>query len=308
MKKQKIILDVDPGVDDSIAMIYGFLCDELDIMLVSVVGGNVDANQCTLNALFITQTFEKYQIPVVKGSVKPLKKRMVHDLNVHGKKGLGNLIEVTDTQKKTINRRGYGVCEAMRDTIMANKNQITIVCLGPSTNLAKTLEKYPNVKNYIKKVVLMGGSLDGTGSITKYAGFNVYSDPDACDMIVKSGLKIIFSPKELGLNTFITQSILEKWSALNFTGDMVKKLYTGYDDLLLPTDKFATHDLCALMSLVRPQYYTSKQVDVSVNTDIGRKRGQTLFNENPSSNITLLCSVDRKKVLREFERKLKNAK
>ena len=308
MKKQKIILDVDPGVDDSIAMIYGFLCENLDVKLISVVGGNVDANQCTLNALFITQTFAKYDIPVVKGSVKPLKKRMVHDLNVHGKKGLGNLIEVTETHKKSINRRGYGVCEAMRDTILANKNQITVVCLGPSTNLAKTFEKYPDIKKYIKKVVLMGGSLDGSGSITRYAGFNVYSDPDACDLIVKSGVKIVFSPKELGLNTYIVQPILDRWCKFGFAGDMVKKLYNGYHDLLLPTDRFATHDLCALMSLVRPQYYTFKQVDAFINTDIGRKRGQTLFKDNPESNITLLCSVDRKKVLGELERKLKNAK
>lgn len=307
MKKQKIILDVDPGVDDSIAMIYGFLCDELDIKLVSVIGGNVDLNQCTLNALYITQNFAKYDVPVVKGSSKPLKKRMVHDLNVHGKKGLGNLIEVTSTQKKTINKRGFGACEAIRDVIMANKNEIIFVCLGPSTNLARTFEKYPDVIKFIKKVVLMGGSVDGTGSITKYAGFNVYSDPDACDMVVKSGVPITFSPKELGLNTFVTQPILEKWSSFNNVGDTVKKLYTGYHDLLLPTDKFATHDLCALMSLVRPQYYTSEQVDVSVNTDTGRKRGQTLFAKNDQSNITLLRSVDRKKVIKEFENKLKKA-
>lgn len=308
MKKQKIILDVDTGVDDAIALLYAFLCDELDIKLISVIGGNVKVNQSTLNTLYMTQNFARYPIPVVKGSSKPLKKALPAKLGVHGKKGLGNVIEVTQTKLKPINSRGYGASEALRDAVLNNKNEVTIVCQGPSTNVALALQKYPQITPFIQKILVMGGSLDGSGSITKYAGFNVYCDPDACDIIVKSGIPIVFSPKEIGLNTYLTQPILDRWAKLSKTGEAVKNLYNGYHDLLLPADKFATHDLCAVMSIVKPQYFKTKPVLVKVNTTDGRKRGQTIFEEAQQSHISLIYQADRRKIIKEFDRKLQKTR
>ena len=307
MEKQKIILDVDPGADDAIAMIYAFLCKELDIKLISVVGGNVGIDQAGLNALFLTENFAKYNIPVVKGSGKSLKVTIDHKLSVHGKKGLGSEIEVESTNLKEINRPDYGADEAIRDTIIANKGEIIYVCLGPSTNLALALRKYPELKKMIKSVLIMGGSVDGSGSITPFAGFNVYCDPEACKEVIKSRLPIVFSPKELGLSAYLTSASLNKWVTFGRTGETAKKICTGYHDLLLPTNKVATHDLCAIMSIVHPEFYTSQKVTVKLNTTMNKKRGQTIFTQNENSRITLLTSCNRSKVLKEFEKKLKSA-
>lgn len=305
--KEKIILDVDPGADDAIAMIYAFLCDKLDVKLVSVVGGNVGIDQATLNALYITENFAKYDVPVVKGSGKSLKVTHDHKLTVHGKKGLGDIIEVDSTTLKEINTPSFGASEAIKKVLSENKGEITYVCLGPSTNLALALRKDPDIKNIIKKVVIMGSSIDGSGSITPYSGFNLYCDPEACAEVVATGLPIVFSPKEMGLSAYMTPAMLNRWEKLNKTGETVKKIYGGYHDLLLPNTRRATHDLCAVMSLTRPELFSSKKVDISINTSMDEKRGQTLFKDNNKSNLTLLYKCARKGILEEFENILKKA-
>lgn len=305
--KEKVILDVDPGADDAIAMMYAYLSDKLHVKLVSVVGGNVGIDQATLNALFITENFASYNVPVVKGSGKSLKVTHDHKLTVHGKKGLGDIIEVESTNLKEINTPTFGASEAIKKVLEENKGQITYVCLGPSTNLALALRKYPEIKENIKRVVIMGSSIDGSGSITPYSGFNLYCDPEACAEVVATGLPILFSPKEMGLSAYITPAMLNRWEKFGRAGEMVKKIYGGYRDLLLPSTRRATHDLCAVMSLTRPELFKTKNVDISINTSMDIKRGQTLFKDNKESNISLQYKCDRKKILQELEDILKKA-
>ncbi len=308
MQKQKIILDVDPGVDDSVALIYAFLNKEFDIKLLGVVGGNVGIKQCVKNALFITENFATYPIPVVEGASQPIKYPFSHNLSVHGKTGLGDIIKATKTKLKTINKPDYGVCEAYRDVIVSNPNEVKIVCVGPSTNLALTLQKYPEIVPLIKEVIIMGGSIKGTGSITPYASFNVYYDPESLRIILKSGLKkIVFSPTELGINTYVTNELTDKLEKMNRYGKMVKQLYCGYHDLLLPSDKLATHDLCAVMFLAKPNYFEVKPVNLKLQLGKGKKRGQTLFTPAENSSLWLVTKGERNKILSELERKIKSA-
>ncbi len=307
MKKQKIILDVDPGVDDAVAMIYAYLCGKFDVKLVSVVAGNVGIEQTTKNALFVTEKFSPVPVKVVSGFSCSILGTDFPRLSVHGEKGLGGMAKIGKTKLKTINTPTYGVCEAIRDTVMQNKGEITIMGLGPFTNIALTLQKYPEIKPFIKQLLLMGGSIDGTGSVTPYAGFNVYSDPEACEILVKSKIPILFSPKEIGINTFITQPELDKFESFGECGKFVSKLYSGYRDLLLPNDKFATHDLCAVMALAKPEIFSTKNVSVKVNVKSPKKRGQTIFKDLPESNIALYYDASATKIVKELERVLKKA-
>ena len=208
--KQKIILDVDPGVDDSISMLYSFLTDKLDVKLICVTKGNKDIEQTTLNALFITENFSKKPIQVVQGAKSPLKENNIPNLNVHGKSGLGNLINVTNVSSKTINSKNYGFEEAIFDCVKKHKD-IIYVCNGPSSSLAKALQKYPDIKNYLKKVLIMGGTYSGIGSITPYASFNIYCDPEATQIVLNNIEYVRFSPSEVGLSVFLTQRELDKW-------------------------------------------------------------------------------------------------
>lgn len=305
--KQKIILDVDPGVDDSISMIYSFITNKLDLKLICVTKGNKDLEQSTLNALFINENFSKKVIPVVQGAGAPIKPNKIPSLNVHGKSGLGNLINVTQTSSQTINREGYGFEEAILDCVKKHKD-IIYVCNGPCSSLAKALQKYPEISQKLKKVLIMGGTYSGIGSITPYASFNMYCDPDATQIILNSIEYVRFSPSEIGLSVFLNKQLLDKWSRYGKYGSVVKKLYTGYRDLLMPTDKLATHDLCAIMTITNPEFFKFKNVDVKINTSFGKKRGQTIFKDNPNSKHTLVWEADREKIVKHFDKLLKKAK
>ena len=305
--KQNIILDVDPGVDDAVSMIYGFLSNRLEIRLICVTKGNKDLRQSTLNALFITENCAKKPVPVVQGADGPIKPNKIPVLNVHGKSGLGRLINVTEVASQTINRDGYGSAEAIRDCVK-KYSDVIYICNGPSTSLALALQKYPEIARRLKMVLIMGGTMSGGGSITPYASFNIFSDPDATSIVLKSGAKVRFSPSETGLSVFLDQEILNRWEGYGKYGSLVKKLYTGYHDLLLPTDKFATHDLCALMSITHPEFFEIKKVEVSLNTGFGKKRGQTIFKEAAESKVELVSKANREKIVETFDKLLKRSK
>lgn len=305
--KKNIILDVDPGVDDSIAMIYSFLAKQIEPRLICVTKGNKPIKQSTLNALYITENFSKTSPPVVQGAKESLAKHKTPSLNVHGKSGLGALINVSSTLTKTINRTKYGAEEAIRDCVNKFDN-ITYICTAPCSTLAKSVQKYPEIQTKIKQLIVMGGTISGKGSITPYASFNAYSDPEAFDFVTKLGIPTIISPSETGLSVFLQQPLLDKWETFGKYGSIVKKLYNGYHDLLLPTDKFATHDLCAVMSVTHPEYFEFKDVKIFVNTTNEKERGQTLFKYKESSNIKLITNANRNKIITELERVLKEAK
>ena len=305
--KQKIILDVDPGVDDSISMIYSFLSPSLDVKLICVTKGNRDLKQSTLNALFIVENFAKQPVPVVQGSCSSLKQNDVPLLNVHGKSGLGDLINITNVSSSTINKQGYGFEEAIFDYVK-KYDDIIYVCNGPCSSLAKAIQKYPEILQKLKKVLIMGGTYSGIGSITPYASFNMYCDPDATQIILNSIEYVRFSPSEIGLSVFLNKQLLDKWSRYGKYGSIVKKLYTGYRDLLMPTDKLATHDLCSIMTITNPEFFQFKNVDVKINTTFSKKRGQTIFKDNPNSKHTLAWEADREKIVKHFDKLLKKAK
>lgn len=305
--KKNIILDVDPGVDDAISMIYSFLTTKFDVRLICVTKGNKDLDQSTLNALFVTENFSKKQIPVVQGAKGPLKKKRIKKLNVHGKSGLGSKINVTQVNSQTINSQNYTASEAILDCVKKYKN-IIYICNGPCSTLATALNKYPQINDYVESYLIMGGTIKGTGSITPYASFNMFSDPEAALRIIKTKKPITFSPSEIGLATYLDQPILDRWSTYGIYGQAVKDLYTGYHDLLLPTDKFATHDLCAVLSVAHPEFFEFEKVKVKLNTSDGKKRGQTIFKKKRKSNITLITKADREKIIKEFEKCLKRAK
>lgn len=306
--KKNIILDVDPGVDDSVSMIYSFLSNRLDVKLICVTKGNKDLKQSTLNALFITEKYSKTPVPVVKGAKEPLKKTQIQTLNVHGASGLGSIINVTSVSSKPVNRRGYGASEAILECVRQNKN-ITYLCNGPATTLAKALKKYPEIATHLHSIVLMSGSIDGKGGgISPYASFNAFSDPDALALVLKCGVPITFSPSEIGLSAYLTPEILQRFGLYGTYGKAIQDLCTGYHDLRLPADKYATHDLCAVMSLSHPELFTVECVQVSVDTSFSIKRGQTLFKKVDDSNVRLIVKADRDKIIETFEKCLIKAK
>ena len=303
---EKVIFDLDPGVDDSMALILALNHPEIDVKLITTVFGNVGLEQTTKNACFIAENFGGRDIPIYYGADKGIKTDNINAANVHGKTGLGAKIVAQNISKIPNNRENYGALEAMRDCIQENKGEINIICVGPTTNLARLFLKYPEVIPLIKRIVLMVGSIDGKGSITPYSSFNAYCDPEAIDVIIRHNIPIAISPKEMGITSFFDEKQRLKFKRSGKFGPFIYDLCEGYKDTLLKQGEYALHDTCALFSILDTDIFTRQKVDMKINVSQDIKRGQTIFVPNKNSNITLLKKADKKKLFKLIEQTLKN--
>ena len=167
---KNIILDVDTGIDDAIAIIFALAQKNTKITLISCSYGNTSAEQATKNTLNVLNLVKRTEIPVVKGEEKPLITERDLSISVHGKYGLGEYVFPPNEVGRVLDN----AIEVMRDTIMKTKGKTTLVALGPLTNIAKLLHIYPQVKKKIKEIIISGGLLEDNKR-KPYIGFNIAS-------------------------------------------------------------------------------------------------------------------------------------
>ncbi len=254
MKKLPVIIDTDMGIDDALALLVALRSDKLDIKLITTVSGNVPVEQVNKNILFMCERYAP-NIKIANGANKPLKKAPVFADDVHGKTGFGNF-EYKDPQKKV---EYVDAVEAIKETLENAKEKITLITLGPLTNIAKFVDKYPQFLNKIEKVYCMIGSYTGVGNITAYAEFNAFVDPDAIAPVVESGLDIVFSPMELGWETGMNKKIFTDRKVETFEDDMVAKMISGSHDVM--ADTFCIHDLSTIVGILNPELFDFTKCD-----------------------------------------------
>ncbi len=305
MEQEKIIFDLDPGVDDTMALLLAFNEPKIDIKLITTTFGNVGLKQATQNACFVVQNFAKNDYPIYFGAASAPNTPLHDAFDVHGRTGLGTKIQAHDVTKTPANKFKYGAAEAMRDTILKYPGEIVIVSVGPVTNVATLFKKYPKVISKIKKIVLMVGSMDGKGSITPYSSFNAYCDPDAVETVLKmhKDVPLVVTTKETGTTCYFDEAQREKFGKFGKVGKFVYDLCTGYKDAILKPGQYALHDTCALLTIMPgEEYFTRTNVNMTINTNHkDEKIGQTVFTINPNSNISLMLTVDKQKVIKKYE-------
>lgn len=228
-----VIIDTDPGIDDAIAIALAIKCDNLDIKLISTVGGNVGIDKTTRNALNLVNFFGRPDIKVAMGSRLPLIEPFVDGSAFHGVNGLGN-ITLEDSKVNFLPNSIY----EMSKLILDSTEKVTIIALGPLTNIALLLKTYPNVKENIEKIVLMGGAL-GRGNMSPLVEFNIGADPQAAKIVFNEGLSLVMLGLEMGDNARISEDDLKDsktkigqfcYSAIvDYKGGKVGKLASIYD-------------------------------------------------------------------------------
>ncbi|WP_379163671.1 nucleoside hydrolase [Paenibacillus sp. sgz5001063] len=182
---QKVILDVDTGVDDALAIMLAVTSGKFDILGITTVSGNVSLDQATLNTCKILELLGvSGQIPVYRGADKPLVRDVVFEHRVHGSDGIGGALgEWTVTKQAE--------AEAAEDFIirqvLAQPGEVTLIMTAPLTNLAHALQKCPELVHYTAEVIVMGGVVQGCGNITPTAEYNMYVDPEAAKQVLAAG-------------------------------------------------------------------------------------------------------------------------
>ena len=265
MAKEKIILDCDPGHDDAIAIMVAGLHEKLDLLGISVVAGNQTYENVTNNALRICDYF-KFDTTRVYGGVKgPLLRKQIIASDFHGETGLDG-IKLPGTERKIEKKHAVNF---IVDTLLNSEEKITLVPVGPLTNIAMALRLEPEIKGKIKRIVLMGGSC-GAGNHTPYAEFNIYADPEAAHIVFSSGVPVVMMGLDVTNKTMPDAEIVNKIQAAN-----TKASDFLYQSLHFPK-RYTLHDVVTLAYIIDESNVELEKVECRVEIKDAEKYGQTV--------------------------------
>jgi inosine-uridine nucleoside N-ribohydrolase len=202
---KKIILDTDPGTDDALALMLALNSPELDVRAITVVPGNVTASQGLENALRMVSLANRCDIPLAAGAQHPLFQKLITAEFWHGKNGLAN-VELPASKCRVDARFGP---DLIIQLIHAAPHEITLVPVGPLTNIALAVEKDPSIVPLVKEVILMGGSIKG-GNVNAAAEANIYNDPEAAQIVFQAGWPLTMVGLDVGDKTLLSQKYLDE--------------------------------------------------------------------------------------------------
>ena len=278
--KPKVIIDCDPGIDDAIALVVANHFSE--IIGITTVAGNVPLEFTTVNTQSICELLN-LDVPIHSGASHAYSKQSVTAEHVHGHTGLGELL-LPKPENKIISE----YADNYLIDITKQENDLTLIALGPLTNIAHAIEKDPAFVSRIKSITLMGGSAYGLGNATASAEFNIFADPEAASIVFNSGAHI----KMIGLNlTRQVQMGIEHAKILsenigNRVSKSVSTLLYSYQNLISSSTGNITvpmHDPCAVLAVTHPEFFTFEKRNVIVELDGIYTRGMTVVDERKSS-------------------------
>ena len=276
--KKQIILDCDPGQDDAVAMALAMAAtDEIEILGITAVAGNVPLNLTQRNARLMCDICQRTDMIVYAGAEKPMAHSLVTAEHVHGKSGLDgiDIVEpITPLQEK------HGVDYIIETCLSAADNSITLVPTGPLTNIGLAIHQESNILPKMKEIVLMGGALREGGNITPSAEFNIYVDPEAAQIVLRCGRPIVMMSLDVTHQVLTTRKRVDAIRNLDSTvGEPIASLiefYERYDEEKYHLDGAPLHDPCTIAYLIKPDLFSLKEVNVEVETGGKFTRGATV--------------------------------
>ncbi len=304
MTKRPIIIDTDPGIDDAVAIAIALFSEDLDIKCISTVSGNVDLDKTTFNALRLLKFFGKENIPVAAGASQPLLRPIVDASEIHGKTGMEGF-DFEDPDMSLLRKESS--IELMKQILLDSNEPVTLMPIGPLTNIALLLLTYPEVKPKIKEIVMMGGST-GRGNCGVMSEFNFHADPEAARIVFKSGLKLTMAPLDVGVRALISKEVSEEIRMMNKTGNMFYELFSRYRGSSFETG-LRMYDSYAIAYILEPSIFETVNAFVDIETKGEYTSGCSVVDLKgylkQESNATVLLDADPEKFEQWFLKSVK---
>lgn len=306
MNKKPVIIDCDPGYDDALALVLALGNDTLDIRAITAVAGNVPLERTYKNAIRICQFFGK-EIRIGCGAVKPLVRELETGEMVHSPSGLGGVSipeEVPMPEKKN-------AIDLIVEVLQNAKEPVTLIPLGPLTNIALFVSQYPELKNRIQEIVIMGGAAH-EGNRTASAEFNIYADAEAARIVFDSGIPIVMAGLDVTNDFQILPDTFSSYRDMGRTGVFVSEILERYFDFYQTLGgKFqgpAIHDMIPIAYVIDPSTCTGKEYHVDVECKGEFTYGRTVVDFgglNPDKNVKVLFESDHEKIIAMFKASIK---
>jgi inosine-uridine nucleoside N-ribohydrolase len=323
IKKKNIIIDCDPGQDDAVAIIIALASKKINVEALTIVGGNVALNKCVNNAKKILGLTNRLDIPIYSGESNPLRNKLKTLECVFGESGLAGANDLIIPRKRIAQLKAK---DFLKKTFSQNND--TIICgIAPMTNLAKAILEKPEIANNIKEFTMMGGCVfpepirNEMGNMqiansSEKAEYNVFTDPEAFNIILKSNIKII---NMIGLD--ITRTVLYNFELDNKLKQIKNSVAQKVSNILSTVgeeDKLdyknqkkfindpvrAIHDVLAVIYILDPSIFSSTMLPIKVELINTKKKGQTLIAED-GRMVNVINKIDKNKFFELFIELLK---
>lgn len=294
--RHPVLIDCDPGIDDAFALALAIRSPELDIAGVTVVAGNQTLNHVARNAANLVSFFGRPDIAVVTGAERPLQRDQI-TANSHGVDGLGGRRLAPST-----NAPRPGGVDFLVDQILSHPTgTLSVIAIGPLTNLALALQEQPSIATHVRQVIIMGGA-GNAGNMTPVAEFNFFADPEAADVVLQAGWPIVLLPLNLTWQSAVTHTVAQRFAAA--PGDRAQALndwlhFYSEGEFTPGEDGPALHDAVAVAYAIDPHLVRTVPAFVAVETKGTWTYGESVIDTESSfghpANVALGVELDRDK-------------
>lgn len=285
---KRILIDTDPGIDDSLAILLAIASPELQIDGVVTVHGNCSLEQATRNGLSILELANAGHIPLARGCGLPLVQPSLLALETHGDSGLG-YAKFPEPRIKPQVQHG---CDFLIEQVMANPGEITLVAVGPLTNVAMAIRKEPGFAKALKEIIIMGGAIRHEGNTTALAEFNVNVDPHATHIVFHAGIPTTLVPLDVTYQCILTPADVKRLTRIDspitkFIDDSTR-FYMEFHDEYQQIEGCAINDPLAMALTFMPKLCTYEEHYVDVDISGGVSMGKTFadfynYNKKPAN-------------------------
>ena len=282
----KVVIDTDPGTDDALALMMALNSPELEIQGLTTVGGNATLRHTTANALRLVEYVGRPHMPVSQGSARPLKGRFNYGYQYHGSGGLNVRLPRPKGQPRPLRAPEYLISLGY-----SFPGELVLITLGPLTNVARAIQKEPQLKEWIKEIVVMGGAVGTPGNVTPYAEFNIYNDPRAAQKVVSSGIPILLVGLDVCNQVYLTAEEVASFQVRSHTARLARRIVSNWFRLHPQRERYLLFDPLAVAAAIQPTLLSSRQTSARVEVDDPERLGQTVV-EREGGPIRVATEVD----------------
>jgi purine nucleosidase len=275
MNPKRLIIDTDPGIDDSLAILLALASPEVKLEALTVVSGNSTAQQGVINALGVLELARSVEIPVAQGATIPLIQPLLVATETHGEVGIGYARLPLPTRKPV---QQHAV-DLIIDMVLANPGEIGLVAIGPLTNIALAVRREPRIMDAVREVFIMGGAIRAGGNTTPLAEYNIYCDPHAAHIVFHSGLPITLVPLDVTYQAILTRKdvdrLLEIQSPISHFIADATRFYMEFHNEYQKIEGCVINDPLALALTFAPDLVDTEHLFVDVDISGGVSMGKT---------------------------------
>lgn len=297
-ERRKIIIDTDPGQDDAAAIMLAFASpEEIDILGLCAVAGNVPLKLTSRNIRIICELCERTDIPVYEGAERPLVRAPITAEHVHGSTGLDGPVLDEPTMAA---QKQHAVDFIIETLLREPAGTVTLCTLGALTNVALALQKAPEIAGRVKEIVMMGGGFFEGGNITPAAEFNIYVDPQAADIVFRSGIPIVMMPLDVTHKLLTTKARVSRIREIGTRPAIAMaemlEFFERFDIEKYGSDGGPLHDPSVIAYLVKPELFQGRDCNVEIEVSSELTMGMTVVDwwrvtERPA-NARVMRTVD----------------